>query len=204
LPANKDEFADWYGRTAEQHKSDTDVLFQFLAEQATLEHMAFFIALEEEVDSRFEDLIAMAQICVAGQPKLTIAENYWDEMGNGCYDNIHMVMFGKSVAHMKNALTVGGIETAEYIPVEAFKNANMLMMYGIRRQYNPRLIGALGILALTAPERVQAMVDGCRRIGVPEEVMRYQDVHVGVDQEHAAEWMENVLMPLISTSSDLM
>lgn len=45
------------------------------------------------LDARFDDLIALAQIGFSDEPKLELARNYWDEMGNGNLEDMHTRLF---------------------------------------------------------------------------------------------------------------
>jgi len=49
--------------------------FTWLAEESTLEELSFYIAMEEQVDGRFDDVIALAQLGMTGDMKLALAEN---------------------------------------------------------------------------------------------------------------------------------
>ena len=50
------------------------------------------VCAEEKVEGNFDDLMALAQIGSPMITKMTIARNYWDEMGNGKPDAAHTVM----------------------------------------------------------------------------------------------------------------
>ncbi|MCC5662159.1 iron-containing redox enzyme family protein [Nostoc sp. XA010] len=135
---------------------------------------------------------------------MIIAKNYWDEMGDGHPELIHTELFDKSVKFMKEHLKSVGIDPSDIDFEEIYSNAAILLMYGLRRWFVPRLIGALGILEETASQRFLAMVDGCNRLGVPKDVIQYQEMHVSVDHDHGRDWFDGVLKPLVHESKDLM
>src|SRR6185437_4802063 len=83
---------------------------------------------------------------------------------------------------------------------EVFENANLVLLYGIHRHLAPRALAAMGVMEYSAPDRFQAMVDGCTRLNVPADVIAYQRIHVHVDADHGAEWLDNVLVPLFNPS----
>jgi hypothetical protein len=62
----------------------------------------------------------------------------------------------------------------------------------------------MGVLEQSASPRFQAMVDGCERLSVPEDVIEYQRIHIHVDADHGAEWYENVFIPLVGRSPELL
>jgi hypothetical protein len=47
------------------------------------------------------------------------------------------------------------------------------------------------------PARFQATVDASRRLGVTQDVVRYQEVHVHVDEDRGREWFEHVFVPIL-------
>ena len=98
LPKNAAEFLKWYTRLHSTHRDEVSAFFTWLAEESTLEELSFYIAMEEQVDGRFDDVIALAQLGMTGDMKLALAENYWDEMGLGTLSEMHTVLFRKSAA----------------------------------------------------------------------------------------------------------
>ncbi len=202
LPATGAEFRDWFLATADAHTQPE--FCAYLADQASLNEIALFFMAEELVDSKFDDLMAMVQIGTEGKTKLTIAENYWDEMGEGDLSQVHTRMFEHSAQYMRKHLDNNGIDYSQLHFAEAYENASLLLMYGIHRHLNPRALGAMGVLEQSASPRFQAMVDGCNRLNVPEDVIDYQRIHVHVDADHGAEWFEGVFVPLVDRSPGLL
>jgi hypothetical protein len=200
LPASGAQFKDWYFEQAARHTAATGRFTDYLTHHASLTEMAMFFVVEEKVDSKFDDLMALAQLGTSGKVKLTIGDNYWDEMGHGDPRFVHTTMFNISVTWMKEQLQSRGIGSNQIEFPEIYANANQLLMYGLSRRLAPRLIGALGVLEQTASQRFQAMVDGCTRLGVPKHVIAYQALHVGVDHSHGNDWFEHVLLPLANRS----
>jgi hypothetical protein len=204
LPSTAAQFKEWYFTHAGRHTAVTDRFTSYLTHEASLSEMAMFFIVEEKVDSKFDDLMALAQLGTSGGVKLTIGDNYWDEMGHGNPRLVHTTLFNTSVTWMREQIQVKGIGEGDIDFPEIYTNANQLLMYGLSRRHAPRLIGALGVLEQTAPQRFQAMVDGCVRLGVPKEVIAYQSLHVGVDHDHGSEWFAHVLAPLVQRSPLLM
>lgn len=198
LPRSADGLAEWFTQLRDRHVQPE--FCRYLAEEATLPEIAVFFLGEELVDSRFDDLVAMAQIGAPDLSKLTMAENYWDEMGEGELDRMHTRLFEHSAKYMRARLAELGIGAEGLDGMEVYENAGLVLMYGIHRHFAPRSLAAMGLMEYSAPTRFQAMVDGCTRLGVPADVILYQRIHVHVDADHGAEWLENVLVPLAHTS----
>ena len=198
LPRTAAEFPDWFRAVSANHVQPE--FCRYLAEDATIAELALFFLAEELVDGRFDDLVALAQLGSAGAMKLVMAENYWDEMGEGKLERMHTVLFEHSARYMRERLAERGYDADQVICAEIFENACLTLMYGIHRHLIPRSVGALGLMEHSAPPRFTAMVAGCTRLGVPEDVIMYQRIHVHVDEDHGAEWLDNVLTPLVEKS----
>ncbi|MQS10728.1 iron-containing redox enzyme family protein [Streptomyces kaniharaensis] len=202
LPESAEGLADWFAALRSRHVQPA--FCRYLADEATIEEIALFFLAEELVDSRFDDLVALAQIGSTGTSKLTMAENYWDEMGEGKLEQMHTRLFEHSARYMRGRLELGGVDISGLGGTEVYENANLVLMYGVHRHLTPRLLAAMGLMEYTAPVRFQAMVDGCSRLAVPDDVIHYQRIHVHVDADHGAEWLENVLIPLAHHSPEVL
>ena len=202
LPTTPGEFRDWFFATAS--KNEYRDLCDYLRSEASLLDIALFMLAEEKVDGRFDDIIALAQLGASGVTKMTIARNFWDEMGNGDYGLIHTSMFDHSAAWMRDHVVAHhdiDLDILEF--AEVYANACELLMYGLRRKYILRSLASIGLLEQTAPARFGATVDGCRRLGVPADVIRYQEVHVHVDEDHGREWFDGVFDPIVKKNPDV-
>lgn len=204
MPSDAASFKTWYHALYRRHRLDVSAFFDHLATRATPEELAFYIGMEEQIDGRFDDVIALAQLGMSGDMKLALAENFWDEMGLGELDGMHTRMFISSAARMRVFLERVGIDITTIVPAAALKNGNLLLMYALRRQYGPRLLGALAILEHTAPYRFAKCVQGLRRIGMPEDVVRYHEMHIKVDANHGLQLFNRVLMPMIERSPQVL
>lgn len=202
LPSRASDFQDWFLAVAEGHTQPE--FNEYLAGEASLEEIALFFLAEELVDSKFDDLMALVQIGTQGATKLTIAENYWDEMGEGNLNQMHTRLFEHSAKYMRAQLDTAGFDDTTLQFSQVYENASLLLAYGIHRHLNPRAIGAMGVLEQSASPRFQAMVDGCERLRIPEDVIEYQRIHVHVDADHGAEWTKGVFLPLVEQSPELL
>jgi hypothetical protein len=135
---------------------------RYLEHEATLPEIALFIAAEELVDGKFDDLVAMVQVGLTGPAKMTIAENYWDEMGRGDPGQVHTTLFASSSAYMIDLLASHGVGVDGLESAEIYENACLLMYYGIHRPLVLRALGAMGVLEQSASPRFEAMVAGAR------------------------------------------
>lgn len=193
VPLSEKSFKEWFASQAETHQNNTKPFFDFLAEEASIAQMRYFFLQEAAVDTRFDDIIALTQIGLDGPAKLELAKNFWDEMGNGTPGAVHTTMFNQSLANLG---WTAGIPY-EALPWQTLANSNLLLLFAVNRRHCFKSLGCLGILELTALYRFQRMVDGCRRLGIPETAVAYQKAHVGIDTNHGEGWLRNAIGPLL-------
>jgi hypothetical protein len=202
LPDNPSGFSRWYSRLHRLHAKQVAPFFDYLAERATLAELTAYVSLEEQVDGRFDDVIALAQLGMNGDMKLALAENYWDEMGCGDLAALHTSLFAESIDALRMHLGVS--RRPVEIPEAALKNGNLLLMYALRRRYVPRLLGAIAILEHTAPYRFARVVRGLRRFDLPQDAVHYHELHIEVDARHGLQLLNRVLLPLIDRNPEIM
>lgn len=194
VPANAEQFEEWYVALRNTHRKEVAPFFDFLAEEASLPQLSLFVSLEAQVDGRFDDIIALSQLGMDGDMKLALAENYWDEMGLGKLDEMHTRTFMRASPFFRAQL--GELDLEAEMPVAALKNGNLLLLYALRRQHVGRLLGALTLLEQTVPYRFTRMLRGMHRHDVPREFRYYHELHVPVDANHGKQLVERVLLPL--------
>ncbi|NQD56489.1 iron-containing redox enzyme family protein [Pseudomonas sp. CM25] len=192
LPKGKKEFIEWYVMMERKMNLDIHFFIEFLRGQASLKQIAYYICMEELVDGSFDDLMATVQLGMPIEPKMVAGRNYWDEMGNGDFSRVHTSMFKESSNHMRKVLKRLGI-SVEQPTLECLMNGNMLLMWSMRREYNVRLIGAIGLVEGSAPVRFRATTEGLERLKQPDNVIAYHKAHIGIDACHSRAWLEVVL-----------
>lgn len=197
-PQTAEQFEEWYAGLRQLHRKEVSPFFDFLAEEASLPQLSLFVALEAQVDGRFDDIIALSQLGMDGDMKLALAENFWDEMGLGELDEMHTRTFMRAAPYFLAQL--GDLDLSVDMPVAALKNGNLLLMYALRRRHVGRLLGALTLLEQTVPYRFTRMLRGMNRHNVPKEFRYYHELHVPVDANHGKQLVARVLLPLARKS----
>lgn len=192
LPTTREDFLTWYLDCEKKINEDIDFFVDYMKNNATLEQVAYYICMEEMVDGSFDDLMAVVQLGMPINCKMVAGENYWDEMGNGNLDFVHTSMFKTSSAYMRYVLAQKNI-TPEIPPKECLMNGNILLMWAVRREYNMRLIGAMGLVEGSAPTRFGATTQALERLEQPKEVIAYHKAHIGIDTHHSEAWFDTVL-----------
>lgn len=195
LPETPADFVAWFEGLKGRGPGENDPLFPWLAEEADLEQMRWFLLQEVAGEAGFEDLVAMAQVKMPDRPKLELARNYWDEMGRGNPAGMHGPMLGRLAEHLDLHPTI------EETVWPSLALGNVLVAFSTTRRYAFHALGALGAVELTAPWRADHVAAGLKRLGVGPE-RKYYALHATLDVEHSRTWNEEVLTPLAEARPD--
>jgi hypothetical protein len=189
VPTDADRFVAWFEGLRHDGPGQGDALFPWLAENASFDDMCWFLRQELAGEAGFDDLVALSQLKLPAQPKLEMASNYWDEMGQGHAQGMH----GPLLAALGAALPKTRIE-----PVwEALALGNLMVALATARSYAYQSIGALGVIELTAPGRAELVNAGLKRLHFDGAARRYYALHATLDVRHSQTWNREVLSPLV-------
>lgn len=111
-------------------------------------------------------------------------------------------MFRESSNYMRELLSGLGV-SVERPTLECLMNGNMLLMWALRREYNARLIGAIGLVEGSAPVRFRATTEGLERLKQPKRVIAYHKAHIDIDTYHSRAWLDVVLDHYASCGDDV-
>jgi hypothetical protein len=192
VPPDSDGFIAWFERLREIGSGQGDALFPWLAEEATLDQMKWFLYQEVAGEAGFDDLLAMTQVKMPERAKLEMARNYWDEMGRGTAKGMHGGMLADLARHLDIT------PTADTVVPEALALGNAMIAMARHRHYAFHSIGALGAIEMTAPARAAYVNEGLRRLKVPAKKRHYFSVHSVLDVKHSEAWNREVLRPLVA------
>lgn len=196
VPSAPDAFIAWFEGLKDGGPGQWDQLFPWLATEATLGEMKWFLTQEAAGEAGFDDLVAYTQVKLPARPKLELARNYWDEMGRGSMGGMHGPMLDR---------TVEALELAPAIDETLWQSlclANTMTALATTRRYVYQSIGALGVVELTAPTRVAMVADGLSRLGCPPVARKYFALHAHLDVEHSKAWNAEALAPLVAETPD--
>ena len=168
-------------------------VYRWLANDASREELVHFLAVEGGPDSGFDDLVAVCQIGLFGSPKMEMAQNYWDEMGNGALSGVHTTLH----AQMTEAIGMPRLPRSE-LPVEALERTALGGLLATNRWLQPEMVGALGMIELQAGPRCRLVVKGFDRVGIPRAAYPFYEVHAEVDPRHGKDWLDKVITPLVT------
>ena len=191
VPTDPDGFIAWYEGLKGHGPGEADPLFPWLANEASMEDMRWFLTQEFTGEAGFDDLLAYTQVKLPVAAKLELARNYWDEMGRGSAKGMHGPMLGNLAKALDLKPTIEGT----LAPPLALGNAMVAM--ATNRRYVWQSIGALGVIELTAPWRAGHVADGLKRLGVGKE-RHYYALHSAIDIKHSEDWNREALRPLVT------
>jgi hypothetical protein len=196
VPTDPEGFVAWFEALKDTGPGQWDQLFPWLATDASLEQMRWFLEQEAAGEAGFDDLVAYTQVKLPARPKLELARNYWDEMGRGHAGGMHGPMLDR---------TVEGLQLKPSIEGTCWQSlclANTMTALATTRRYTYQSIGALGVVELTAPTRVDAVAEGLKRLGCAPEQRKYFVLHAQLDIEHSKAWNAEALVPLVAETPD--
>lgn len=194
-PKDAAGFVKWFEALKQDGPGQDDPLFPWLAEEASLEEMRWFLLQEVAGEAGFEDLVAYTQVKMPITPKLELARNFWDEMGHGAERGMHGPMLGRLVDALDLHPTIEGTVW------ESLALGNTMAALATTRRYAYHSIGALGVVELTAPWRSAHVDRGLRRLGVGR-ARQYFTVHATLDVKHSQDWNREVLTPLVAETPE--
>jgi hypothetical protein len=163
-------------------------VYEWLAEEATLEQTVEYLSVEGGPDGGFDDLVAACQIGIDGPAKVELAQNYWDEMGNGRLDRVHTELHRK----LARALGLRAIPRDE-LPTLALERAALGSVLATNRWLQPEMIGALGLIELQAGPRCRKVVKCLERLGAGWDALDFNAEHAEADPRHGKDWVDKVV-----------
>jgi len=168
-------------------------VYQWVADSAGWDGLRAFLEMEGGPDGGFDDLVAIGQIGLTGEPKLEMARNYWDEMGRGALSGVHTELQRRMVT------AVGlGSTPRSLLPLEALDRSSLTTVFATNRRLQPELVGALGLIELQAGPRCRKVVQGMRRLDASQDALAFYQEHADADPRHGKAWLDHVVRPLSS------
>lgn len=168
-------------------------VYRWVATSASWPGLRAFLEMEGGPDGGFDDLVAIGQVGLTGEPKLEMARNYWDEMGRGSLSAVHTELQRR----MGTAVGLGSTPRT-FLTLEALDRLSLPTVFATNRQRQPELIGALGLIELQAGPRCRKVVQGMRRLGADRDALAFYQEHADADPRHGKAWLDHVVRPLSS------
>jgi hypothetical protein len=174
------------------HEDRVPAVYEWLAQRATRAELSQFVAFEGGPDADFDDLVAICQLGLSGLPKMTLAANYWDEMGRGDFGSVHTELHRQMVG----ALALPTIRSDE-LPLEALERKVLNGYLATNRSLHPELIGSLGLTECQAGPRCRRVIAAMKRLDVADAALPFYEEHAVADPRHGKDWIERAVIPLV-------
>jgi pyrroloquinoline quinone (PQQ) biosynthesis protein C len=192
MPADGKAFVSWLKAMARRHRAAKHPYYvDFINNRATTDDLRRYIIQESAVDGRFDDLLAMMQVGARGSAKMEIAQNFWDEMGNGNSAEVHTHLFNK----IYEVFDIGDEELESAATANDLRTGNLAVLLCRYRAMYGEAVGFLGMTEWLVPDRFRYVVRAWERLGLPDVGITYHRLHITVDSHHAAGWFHNVIIP---------
>jgi hypothetical protein len=171
--------------------------YKWLAREASYEDLVWLLALEGGPDGGFDDLVAVCQVGLDGSAKLELANNYWDEMGNGDPAAIHTELHRRLAKALRFPVIPREVQ-----PVAALERSALGGLLATNRWLQPEMLGALGLIELQAGPRCRLVLQAFDRVGAPRDAYPFYEVHAEVDPRHGKDWLELAVGPVAVEQPD--
>ena len=191
-PTEPRSYLSWLKQQARGHRVYKHPYYRtFIRNHATPDDLRAYVIQESVVDGRFDDLLAMMQVGTSGPAKMEIATNFWDEMGNGNFAEVHTHLFN----NIFKVFDISADEMERSLTANALLSGNLAVLLCRYRRYYPEAVGFLGMTEWLVPERFTQVLHAWDRLGLPEDGIVYHRLHVTIDSKHAAGWFHNIVLP---------
>ncbi len=196
VPRRPAEFVAWFEALKETGPGQGDPLFLWLAQSANHRQMCWFLRQELAGEAGFDDLVALTQLKLPKRPKLEMARNYWDEMGQGHEGGMH----GPMLEQLAQTLE---LDRSSETVWQSLALGNLMVALATTRHYAYQSICALGVIEMTAPGRSELVNAGLKRLGIAGVARRYYALHATLDVRHSLAWNREVLEPLVASDPQI-
>ena len=198
---HRDNFVSWIKDHVEKHSSSTlHPIFNFLREKADLVQMKEFVFQETPLEMFFGDILAFMLPGVYGSIKIEFLKNYWDEVGHANDIHVHRNL-RKRLMQQLHIPVDAHIQHFELLIREELELANMYLGTAMNKAKHSQLIGNMLATELMIPNRFQYSIDAFRRLRVEDKALEYLILHTSVDEVHAEDWLNHVVMPILERHS---
>jgi hypothetical protein len=192
-PRDAARFITWFEELPRDGQGQRDPMYAWLAEEATLPQLRWFLRQELCGETAFEDLVALTQVRMPAQAKLALARSFWDELGRGTASRTHGTMLGLLSSELELA------KLPDDTVWEARALGNLTCGLAANRRYAYQALGALGIVALLSPERAGFIHAGLERLDVAPQTRQSFTRAVKARKP----WDREILGPLVATDPEL-
>lgn len=203
IPEDPKKFARWLRNYCQEHELFKHPLLTYLKE-GDFEDFKGYFYYDSSFDTPQVELYARATVGLPDEaPRIEISKNYWDEMGLGVQSDCH----GTWSTRFTNDINL--FEEDKYwldhfkeIPAETLEKFIVSQYVSLYRKNWLNVIGHLGATEIYDPILNVKIIQLGRNYGLSDETLEYFIQHVKVDAIHSRDWLNKVVIPLVSEDKD--
>lgn len=201
VPSDEAAFVEFIRDLCASNSFAGHALFDFLEHEADHGQIVDFFLHEATLVLRFCDLIVLSLLGADEDVRSELAVNFWDEVGEGAYQNRHTELFKRLLRYTgvdmpEEQLTSEGL--SERLDWPGLAGYNLYVYFGLHRRNYFRYIGGMGVAEYMDPPQYLKVLRGCRRVGLTDrKALAYYAGHAELDIEHGEAWFTKVMGPLV-------
>lgn len=157
---NAGNIVDELRALCQQHPASHHPLFDFLASEASAAQIDYFFKSDSALNLLFFDLVAMGLVGSLPETRAEIAQNLWDEIGQGSTEITHVNLY-KDLLKRRN-IALPDNHFAHLYEWQGLAGYNAFMLGGVNRQHYYK---SLGVMAMTSCSTRRSMKNWWRAVG---------------------------------------
>ena len=173
----------------------------YLRDQGTWAQMREYFVHRSLYHLKEGDPHAWAIPRLTGQAKASFVAIEYDEYGAGRGAKVHQQLFADLMAAAGLDATYLGYLDA--VPAESLTAVNLMSLFGLHRRWRGAAVGHFAATEITSPPGSRRLVAALRRLGAPEECVRFYAEHVEADAVHEQVVRTDVVADLIAADPAL-
>jgi hypothetical protein len=157
-------------------------LSSWMLRHAALDHVREFAVHRSIYQLKEADPHTFAIPRLTGRAKAAMVEIQRGEYGDGDPAAMHATLFATTMRLLDLDDRYGAY--LDDVPGVTLSTGNLINLFGLHRRWRAAAAGHLALFEMTSVEPMRRYAATLRRLGVPEQAIRFYDVHVEADAEH--------------------
>jgi hypothetical protein len=165
------------------HADEAPSVSTYVEREATLEQLVEFLIHRSAYQLKEADPHSWAIPRLEGAPKAALVEIQADEYGEGRPEDIHAVLFSRTMTALGLDPTYGAY--LDVIPGVTLATVNLMSWFGLHRRLRGAIVGHLALFEMTSAIPNRRYGAGVRRLGFDSaDATAFFDIHVVADAVH--------------------
>lgn len=181
--------------------ADGDGISHYLRDEADWEQMREYLVHRSIYHLKEADPHAWAVPRLQGRAKAALVAVEFDEFGGGHAPLMHSRLFQDLL--VAAGLDAGHLSYLEAVPAAPLAIVNMMSLFGLHRGLRGALVGHFAAAEITTGPSARRMAQALRRMGAPEECVRFYTEHIEADAVHEQLMRHEVVADLLDREPSL-